>query len=465
MSTNNLRVQQLEKICSALRRDNLVLVMENQTMKTMYQMTVNRVLALANGTGALGPRVFVLTLNDAAPLDRGNYKHVQWWDISDWTNLKKAQAASKGINVSLLYVQMEDGVVITGWHASNIFDYARQLFTELGCHGLAPLTWQQGAWDVQQHFYAEMGLKFPELCLCSNNWKARHLVTNMYSGWRSSYLKQAGDAELESDSKPGKRSKVDNGSDIDKWEIEDPIIYTINLEDTDWNAEAEIVRTTLSQTPLEPQENIAPPRIPIKIVNPLYYSPEPECGASKPVLSVLPTIPIAGTVVTTQAAKGLVAPPGVIPVEQISMIVPLPTDLHAIPSSLDTPLSVLGQDHLTIPVAQSFVPGPRVVNVDVPGATATVQLGSAAAAPLSSPAADTSTCLPTIPKARKESKMATTKSKTARNLCAIEWCHKHPGGSRSQFKMYWDGLKDTPDAKLCADRANLATAAQTKAAS
>lgn len=93
----------------------------------MCDTLVNRVPALfADSTGALlDSRVSVLKRNDGVSLDRGNYKLVLYWDKADWTKHKTANGgtsdgsapgphgstrAAKGINVSLLYVQKEDGL-------------------------------------------------------------------------------------------------------------------------------------------------------------------------------------------------------------------------------------------------------------------------------------------------------------------------------------------------------------------
>ena len=43
--------------------------------------------------------------------------------------------------------------------------------------------------EVKKVFYGEVVAAFPQLCLCSNNWKSKAVTTARYSSWAQTYLK------------------------------------------------------------------------------------------------------------------------------------------------------------------------------------------------------------------------------------------------------------------------------------
>ncbi|KAJ3971418.1 hypothetical protein EV361DRAFT_1033778 [Lentinula raphanica] len=50
-------------------------------------------------------------------------------------------------------------------------------------------------------------------------------------------------------------------------------------------------------------------------------------------------------------------------------------------------------------------------------------------------------------KTKKPTIMKPSKSSTPRNLCAIQWCAKNPGGLLTEFATYWISIQDTSDAE------------------
>ncbi|KIY44270.1 p450-domain-containing protein [Fistulina hepatica ATCC 64428] len=61
----------------------------------------------------------------------------------------------------------------------------------------------------------------------------------------------------------------------------------------------------------------------------------------------------------------------------------------------------------------------------------------------SGPSSEPSQASTTSTKLKSSNRMKPLKSKTARNLCAIDWCKQFPHGTTEEFKAYWDALDKT----------------------
>jgi hypothetical protein len=127
-----------------------------------------------------------ITLPDA---DREDYPLVKYWHRHEWTNAdclvamigapEKARA-SQGENVTMRFVEDENGNIVDGFRATAIRKFSREIWSGLGNIGKAPKTWGKVDAKVAAEYRSEMGRKFPELRLCEGNWKADHIATLNY---------------------------------------------------------------------------------------------------------------------------------------------------------------------------------------------------------------------------------------------------------------------------------------------
>ncbi|KAJ6540105.1 hypothetical protein B0H10DRAFT_1971104 [Mycena sp. CBHHK59/15] len=270
-ATSTRRIQQLEQMCSGLKKENLVLSTENQAIKRvivsskhMCAMLVDRIPALLSDSGTVlpaGPRNagLVLSTNSAAPLIQSDYPLILWWDQQDWTahltensgmstgsapGPRGSTRAAAGINVTMLYVQYATGDVINGFRATEIKGFATQLFNEMARAGIDPATWHTGGRDIQQHFYAEIG---------------------------ASYLKRKAKQDPDPTSvKRAKKEETQDGQDLnDMYTMPDDILAEQSPVTGNTNVDAS-ASSSLA---------VEPPKISIKIVNPFvlrFSSPPPE---------------------------------------------------------------------------------------------------------------------------------------------------------------------------------------------
>ncbi|KAJ6499651.1 hypothetical protein C8R47DRAFT_294927 [Mycena vitilis] len=331
----------------------------------------------------------------------------------------------------MLYVQYKSGEVIDGFRATEIRAFATALFNEFARTGMDPPTWQAGGRDVQEHFYAEIATKFPEMGYCSSDWKARHMATNMYSSWHSMRIRKRKDKEGLPDANRHKRAK--------KEEPEDP-----TLRDGLYTMPNDVLAEELPAPPSSipsTSSAVTAPTLSLRIVNPLF-SPSP------------PAQPLPET---HEAPTRLVPPPPALA---------LPGPEPGGSTSTTTFDSTQGVTDVTVTRPDSALnTDNEVVANTVPAsqiASATPSLSTQAPAPVlpATPAAPVAS----KKEAKKETVMKPTASKTPRNLCAIEWCKSNPGGYTSAYKTYWDGIKDTDDAQKWTAMSQAANTAHAEAA-
>ena len=163
--------------------------------------------------------------NPNVPLKQSDYPKVNFWNRCDWTSFQNKMKvdeskmaasvrgrsrASKGINVMMLYVESEDGVPVNGDTAYHIRNMAKSFWDGLGDN--APARWGQATLQVKSDYCRQMVTWFPDLRLCSCDWKASNIATDFYGSWYKGWLKKLGDSqEIEgSGGSQNKRSRKDS---------------------------------------------------------------------------------------------------------------------------------------------------------------------------------------------------------------------------------------------------------------
>jgi hypothetical protein len=155
--------------------------------------------------GLIQTNVLTTTLTTMKPLNEADYPKVQYWHRSQWLEHQKEKKglssgvstdlqarrgnsrAAQGINVTMLFVENDQGQPIDGRRASAIRSLANNVFQQLKNHGSAPSTWSQAGNDIKKHYNSEMETQFPELQLCADHWKAQSIATLTYPSWHSNH--------------------------------------------------------------------------------------------------------------------------------------------------------------------------------------------------------------------------------------------------------------------------------------
>jgi len=146
---------------------------------------------------------------DPLPLQQADFPDVKFWYKRDWLDSDEKKACEEGsqegsrgkgrlaknINVSMRFVEKEDGQVVDGDRASEIRIFAQSIWVTFEGLGIGPSSWGQANMDIKKAYFSEMNKRFHELRLCHSNWKADHIATKHYSRWHVNWLEQQEDAE------------------------------------------------------------------------------------------------------------------------------------------------------------------------------------------------------------------------------------------------------------------------------
>jgi hypothetical protein len=143
--------------------------------------------------------------------ERENYPLVKYWYRHEWNAAElnvvahigagthgKARAA-QGENVTLRFIEDEDGNIIDGFRATTVRRFARELWASLNSVGKAPKTWGKVDASIAAQYRNEMERKFPELHLCDNSWKADLIATLNYPSWYNNNVEKEGNSKRMSD--------------------------------------------------------------------------------------------------------------------------------------------------------------------------------------------------------------------------------------------------------------------------
>lgn len=138
---------------------------------------------------------------DLAPLNQEDYPNVRFWFKRLWTEFSNditlpagTQAQSRGrtraslnVNVTMQYVELEDGKAIDGDRASEIRKFARAIWVSFGKRGLAPVKWGQADVETRKQYCQEMNSRFPELRFCDLDWKSEQIAIDNYPSWYTTW--------------------------------------------------------------------------------------------------------------------------------------------------------------------------------------------------------------------------------------------------------------------------------------
>jgi len=141
-------------------------------------------------------------LSALAPLCQEDYPKIKFWFKRQWTEFSNVHAtnaasgpqargrsrAAQGINVTMQYVELEDGTVVGGDRATEMRKFARAIWVSVSKAGPLPSKWGQADVQTRQQYLSAMGSRFPELRFCDLDWKIDQIATDNYPSWYSNWV-------------------------------------------------------------------------------------------------------------------------------------------------------------------------------------------------------------------------------------------------------------------------------------
>jgi hypothetical protein len=131
-----------------------------------------------------------------------DYPNINFWTKHQWTEFlsntltdihagpqARGQVhAAQGINVTMRYVELEDGIAIDGNRAGEIRKFVRSIWVSFSKKGPPPPKWGQADIEMRKMYCDEMGCWFLELKFCELDWKSDQVTTDNYPSWYVNWL-------------------------------------------------------------------------------------------------------------------------------------------------------------------------------------------------------------------------------------------------------------------------------------
>jgi len=168
-------------------------------------------------TLAVRPIKFVIPTAVYSTLEKADYPDVCFWTMTAWRDyVKERKSTSSSKKIANHYLETENGDPVSPERLEAFCSQAQSLWIAIFRAHMTPHTWGTAHSDVKKFFLVSMANDFPELCLCSDSWKANNLVTKNYSSFRDNHAqrydptyiptqtvkKEEEDGDLQVDKKP-----------------------------------------------------------------------------------------------------------------------------------------------------------------------------------------------------------------------------------------------------------------------
>ena len=342
---------------------------------------------------------FATTILSEQLLNHSNYPKVRFWFRKDWVNQKKEKlgitkviesstTGDKGrgptsINVTLRYVEDEQGVVVDGFRASEMRKFARSIWNQLAGAGKAPRSWGKAELDVASHYRREMRRRFPELGFCEYDWKADQLATDNYPNWVSNHLQEVPVKRESSDissmqtkqcrESAGHMSKKARTGSVPSGSIDDHSTYPTDDALNPTPSLLPIDPTTSASALSMPSSATVPTTIPAVIIHAAMPTTIPAAIPPSTIPATIPTatVPTAPTIAISDADNNTVS------------LVPREFEEENAPTNSTTALAVMHvmPQESSASIISNTYPSINLITTDGNGARATPTLEDDAAIP------------------------------------------------------------------------------------
>ena len=135
---------------------------------------------------------------ESAEQERPRPPGVRFWNRNDFNEADVGNDSTR-IPLRLRFLEQEDGLLIPHSRLDSIRAHLLTAFTEI--KNLMPELlgngWLKCDTELQRACYAEMRHLYPEVTLCSNNWKLRSLLIEWYGNWHRPRLPAVKEEELD----------------------------------------------------------------------------------------------------------------------------------------------------------------------------------------------------------------------------------------------------------------------------
>ncbi|KAF8166501.1 hypothetical protein BJ912DRAFT_1092472 [Pholiota molesta] len=129
------------------------------------------------------PKITLWHQNDYKIVKQGKKDSADILQVGKAKPLRGRARMNEGENVTLGFVELENGTIIDGDTAGFIREELRSVYHELKAKGMLPKTWGSIGVTARSFVLSHMYSKFPYLLLCHNDWKVIAIAGPILSQW------------------------------------------------------------------------------------------------------------------------------------------------------------------------------------------------------------------------------------------------------------------------------------------
>ena len=145
-------------------------------MKRPHTDDLELLEAVPPGLGTTGSSALSLS-----PLSHSDFPHIKFWTKEEWDDHKSylkdvsgpkgkgPECSSRGLNTTVLYLENEDGMPISGPTVGQMRGVAQMVWIKLFDRKKAPSTWGKASLEARNLYHSELEKRWGFLRCCENH--------------------------------------------------------------------------------------------------------------------------------------------------------------------------------------------------------------------------------------------------------------------------------------------------------
>ncbi|KIJ58177.1 hypothetical protein HYDPIDRAFT_119865 [Hydnomerulius pinastri MD-312] len=406
-------------------------------MNSMFQQL--RMSLAASFAGSSDVNIDPVLLAPSSPQPtRESHPSIRFWTCADYLSWRETPEALSGVRGRVDYLEHANGGSLSTEAICDIRKSMRSAWSELVNRRQAPRSWGRLNASARRLFHSLIEKAHPLFTFADNGWKLDRMATASYSAWRRSYLDNQGNWKPRSSSP--EQDNSDDDDSVKKSKKRRQPSPDVEMRKRVKGTSSSLSVTDLSDDTGSSESSPSTSRSPSPSPSP-SQAPEPSRSPS----------PLPTQTPESSRSPSPSPPDVVVPVpEPIKAINPLSALSLAAAGIIIPPISsIIAPTTLATTVSPTPVSKPPVADTATPVITASAPVVTPQDIPSESetPAIPASSSADNGP--LKATKMRVGNAKSGSNLCAHRWLQQFKGkgamvgGTRDQFKLYWDGLGKT----------------------
>jgi hypothetical protein len=123
------------------------------------------------------------------------YPNICFWMIEKFKRWEKSPKVLGEGRGPLTFLENKDGTPFASGEVTAMMMKMRAIWQGFKLRGNPPATWGTVTHEMKEEFYGQINRSFPDIGLCTNNWKAEMATILRYSSWVQTHLRGIKDTQ------------------------------------------------------------------------------------------------------------------------------------------------------------------------------------------------------------------------------------------------------------------------------